>query len=250
MATTLSIQKSLDQAYSNSIQSSNKLIITGIIIILLGIFLFFCFISIFSLIFCFFTIIFGFSLTHNGLDSRKKSEKFKKGAFGEYIVSTELNQFPDDWYIFNDINMENYIGNTILDSQIDHILICPKGVYTIETKYHKGKIYGSENKLYWSQYLSRNEYKLYNPIKQGTTHSINLKKFFNKKGYNHWVNTIVVFSNQNVTLNVCSNNVPVLYIHELYDYLNNQKTIMNQKECLQLVHILKKTLITDSFQTG
>ena len=48
---------------------------------------------------------------------------FLKGAEGEKIVSDILETYPDNWYIFNDMR----IGT----AQIEHIVVCPKGVYTI-----------------------------------------------------------------------------------------------------------------------
>ena len=50
-------------------------------------------------------------------------------------------------------------------SQIDHVVINPRGVFVIETKNYSGRIYGSENQLEWTQVLSygRVKHKLYNP---------------------------------------------------------------------------------------
>jgi len=169
----------------------------------------------------------------------KTAIPFIKGAAGEIKVTHLLSEHSDDWYIFNDIK----VGI----SQIDHVVVCPKGVFTIETKNHQGTIYGSDSKEEWSQIVKK-KYKnkrnktytksfknsLYSPINQGRKHSYELSKYLSKCGYKVWVDTIVVFANHNVTLKVSSHKVPVIYANELNDYLENQRNIMAQESCKKI----------------
>ena len=58
---------------------------------------------------------------------------WRKGALGEYEVGAELERLPDDYFVFNDINTEEF-GN------FDHIVVGPKGIFAIETKNWTGLI--------------------------------------------------------------------------------------------------------------
>lgn len=72
-------------------------------------------------------------------------------------------------------------GNT---TQIDHIVINPRGVFVIETKNYSGEIYGSENQREWTQVLAYGNVKnkLYNPLKQNATHVYNVKRIVGNFG--------------------------------------------------------------------
>ena len=94
-------------------------------------------------------------------------------------------------YVINDLIVEND-GRT---SQIDHIVINSGGVFVIETKNYSGKIYGSENQHEWTQVLAygKTKNKLYNPLKQNTTHMYNVKRIVG----NLPIYSVVVFVQNN-----------------------------------------------------
>jgi hypothetical protein len=63
------------------------------------------------------------------------------GAIGENAVVSELKKLPDSYYVINDFSLEfsqpiynRKENDKIFSIQIDHILICPSGVFAIETK--------------------------------------------------------------------------------------------------------------------
>jgi len=157
----------------------------------------------------------------------KDGYKFHLGAVGERRVAQVLNRFPDDWFIINDL----VVGR----AQIDHIIVSPAGVYTIETKNFRGTIYGNAEKQKWSQVINHHKTTFYNPVKQGNGHSVALSKFLEENGFKKvWVDTIVVFSEPHAQLNVFSPKVPVLYLSELRAYFKHQKPIMNPELCSKI----------------
>lgn len=176
-------------------------------------------------------IIVGIILINSGL-------KFHIGAAGESHVTKVLSSFPDDWYIFNDMIVRR--------SQIDHIVICPKGIYTIETKNYQGTIYGNAEKQEWSQVIKYG-YKtsFYNPVKQGINHSVALSRYFEEGGFNNvWVNTIVVFTKPSVKLKVFSPKVPVIYLSELTEFFDKQRQIISHEQCIKIVKFIDKLIPT------
>lgn len=161
--------------------------------------------------------------------------KFHVGAVGESLVTKVLSSFPDNWYVFNDM----IVGR----SQIDHIVICPKGVYTIETKNYRGTIYGNAEKQEWFQVISEHKTPFYNPVKQGIGHSVALSKYLEESGFNKvWVNTIVVFAEPSVELKVFSPKVPVIHQSKLSEFFNNQKQGINHDECSKIAECMHKLI--------
>jgi hypothetical protein len=82
-----------------------------------------------------------------------------KGKMGEHLVKKYLKMLGDNYKIFNDIYLDDH-GKSV---QIDHVVISQFGIFCIETKNYKGKIYG-------------HSYEFYNPIKQNLSHLNALNK--------------------------------------------------------------------------
>jgi hypothetical protein len=78
-----------------------------------------------------------FILAHKKLDRdvaslERERLQFRKGAVGEAVVAHVLDNFPDDYYVINDITTD--FGN------IDHVVVGPSGAYIIDTKNWKGVV--------------------------------------------------------------------------------------------------------------
>ena len=114
------------------------------------------------------------------------------------------------WVIGGTIENEQYVINDLIlstnssSSQIDHVVINPRGVFVIETKNYSGEIYGSENQREWTQVLAYGKVKnkVYNPIKQNATHIYNVKKIIGDLP----IHSLIVFV-QNNTYHIDANNV-------------------------------------------
>lgn len=181
-------------------------------------------------------VLVGIILIIVGIVLISSGHKFHIGAVGESLVTKVLSSFPDDWHIFNDM----IVGR----SQIDHIVICPKGIYTIETKNYQGTIYGNAEKQEWSQVINY-DYKtsFYNPVKQGINHSVALSRYLEESGFNNvWVNTIVVFTEPSVKLKVFSPKVPVIYLSELTEFFNKQRQIISPEQCIKIAKFVHKLI--------
>lgn len=166
-----------------------------------------------------------------GLRSINEGNRFHAGAVGEKLVSDSFSKYPDNWYMFNDM----IIGS----SQIDHIVICPKGVYTIETKNYQGTIRGNAEETGWFQIIDkRHERPFYNPVLQGKKHSSELRKYLGKCGYKVWVGTIVVFTDPDSKLEVSSHDVPVIYLDKLNGFFDRQRNVMDQDFCERIVECI------------
>lgn len=102
----------------------------------------------------------------------KRKREHLSGEYGERKTTELLSDLKlEDEVIINDyIASRNRKNSSSI--QIDHIFISHKGIFVIETKDYRGRIYGSKDQNNWTQVLAYGEVKnkLYNPIKQNETH--------------------------------------------------------------------------------
>ena len=136
-----------------------------------------------------------------------------RGKIGETKVGWAIGKTRENQqYVINDL----IVLNNEMSSQIDHIVINPRGIFVIETKNYSGVIYGNENQREWTQVLAYGKVKnkLYNPLKQNATHVYNVKKIIG----NLPVYSLVVFV-QNNTRHIEANNfIPLSALKTALNY--------------------------------
>lgn len=117
-----------------------------------------------------------------------------KGCIGERHVANILSSLDSqDYTLLNDIYLPKENGQT---TQIDHLLISPKGIFVIETKNYKGWITGSEHSQYWNQTNYQRKDKLYNPIWQNAGHIKALETILGDMASEIPIHSIIVFGKQ------------------------------------------------------
>jgi predicted RNA-binding Zn-ribbon protein involved in translation (DUF1610 family) len=103
-----------------------------------------------------------------------------KGKKGVLLVELNLGRnIPNEKYIINNL----LFYNDGKSHQIDHIIICKKGIFVVETKNYSGQIYGQDNQREWTQVLAygRKKHQFYNPILQNKSHIYSLSKIIGRK---------------------------------------------------------------------
>ena len=98
-----------------------------------------------------------------------------KGIIGEFQINLILKmRLPADKYkLIKNVTLATDDGTT----QIDHILVCPYGVFVIETKNMKGWIFGAENQKLWTQKIFKYSIRFQNPLHQNYKHTKTLQKY-------------------------------------------------------------------------
>ena len=90
-----------------------------------------------------------------------------KGKAGELCVSALLKGLPEEKYILlNDVMLPTGKGTT----QIDHVLLSVYGIFVIETKNYKGRIYGNDYSEKWTQSIYGHKSQFMNPLRQNYGH--------------------------------------------------------------------------------
>ncbi len=144
------------------------------------------------------------------------------GKYGENRVKMVIGKtIANKQYVINDLIVLND-GKT---SQIDHIVINPRGVFVIETKNYSGIIYGSENQHEWTQVLAygKVKHKLYNPLKQNATHVYNVKNIIG----NLPIYSLVVFVKNNTSHIDANNAIPLL---SLKSVLRSGEVVLTEEQ--------------------
>lgn len=163
-----------------------------------------------------------------------------KGIIGERQVRRVLNKLPKEYKVLNDIMFRTETGTT----QLDHIVLSPKGIFIIETKNYSGNIYGDENSQYWTQVLYKTKNKLYNPILQNYGHVTAMKHLINKRDVKY--HPIIVFG-KGCKLNKIHSKTPVIYINKLKKVILNTESncYINSSNLKAIEDIIVRNNITD-----
>lgn len=99
-----------------------------------------------------------------------------QGNKAEKSVSNVLHSLGKPYYVYDNVMLKTKSGTT----QIDHVVISNYGIFVIETKSHKGMIFGDCNGKNWTQVLFNKSgvlhYQFYSPYLQNYGHLKNISK--------------------------------------------------------------------------
>lgn len=172
------------------------------------------------------TIILIFICFAKALSYAKKRKIYDYGIKGEEETAKVLDKLSNEYYVYNDI----IIGTKEKGAQIDHLVLSPYGIFSIETKNMRGKIIGKEEEQEWKQEKRGQGSEIYvkqfyNPCKQSIGHLHAIENMLAHAGFNDVkVYSIVSFNNNKDTiLSVQATKVKVLQTNKLYEYITSKK---------------------------
>lgn len=143
--------------------------------------------------------------------------RYTRGEKGEEIVSESFKGLQFPYYLINNLMLEDKKGFT---HQIDHILICYKGIFVIETKNYYGVIDSNANDSIWIRTIGTKRDTFGNPMHQNQSHIRAIKDIIGTKF--EYI-SLVVFVRNNAPYmpddNVINFSDLLLFINE---YPNNQ----------------------------
>lgn len=166
---------------------------------------------------------------------------YVKGILGEKIVAFILSSLSNDYYVFNDVYVEVGGHNT----QIDHVVVSPFGIFVIETKNYKGWIFGNDDQQYWIKNMYGRKYKFYNPVLQNRAHTKALHQYLNIS--NSFFIPVVVFLS-GVTLK-CETTANVIKMWSLRRFIRKYtRPVFNDVEVQEIVNKLREIFVEDKAQ--
>lgn len=161
--------------------------------------------------------------------TKKSFSKLDAGDFGEYLIYTKLKYFERTGgkLLFN-LYVPKLDGCT---TEIDVVLIHPKGIFVIESKNFSGWIFGNESHEYWTQTLPSSrgfvahKERFFNPILQNASHVLHLKHLCKLTTP---IRSIVVFSDDCELKHVTVSKNKRYEVLQLSDLRSKVSEIMNQ----------------------
>lgn len=179
------------------------------------------------------------------MSTGKKTDRALKiqGNRAEKGVADILYSLGCDYHIFNNVMLKTGKGTT----QIDHVVISKYGIFVIETKSHKGTIFGDCNSKMWTQVLftksGQKNYPFYSPYLQNYGHLRNLYKLFNLS-YMYFLG-IICFTSDSVDLSrvQCQNAIKVESLR--FIITSHTQVLLTDIQVSELCSILK----TDNIQS-
>ncbi|HEX55501.1 MAG: hypothetical protein DRO90_01195 [Candidatus Altiarchaeales archaeon] len=161
--------------------------------------------------------------------SYRKLIEWSSGIKGEEIIMKELKKLDDSYYLISGVVIAPNRGDT------DHIVIGRNGIFVIETKNYGGEIECDGDE--WRRYkISRQgrKYKLKigSPSNQVKRNAKALKdlilrhreKIFRRRMPHIWIDSILIFTNENAKLHLRNPTVNVLDVGELCEFIMNRES--------------------------
>lgn len=156
-----------------------------------------------------------------------------RGWIGETAVRRRIKKLPEEYKVINNVLLP-YKNRT---SQIDHVVVSRYGIFVLETKYMKGKIYGNERGHDWEKYSHGRKMTFRNPFHQNYGHIMGLVSLCNRPQKDFV--SIVIFVGE-PSLKIETRN-PIYNEKEFVDAIISYKTaIMSDVEVAEVVEKIKK----------
>lgn len=154
-------------------------------------------------------------------DNRKDIQNASAGRHGERVVTKILSrELSDRYYVINDANAA--FGRKT--AQIDHLVICPQGLFVLETKNWRGRLEGDEKENMWKQYRGDGAAPvfLHNPVEQNQHHIDVLRSFLKTRQLPSDINMIsaIVMTNRSSSWEIKNQTVPLMTPDDLPDFIS------------------------------
>lgn len=170
------------------------------------------------------------SLEEAGLKLKKSITDADTGAKAEQTVAEALNELPDDYFVFHDLEFPGF--------NIDHVVLGPNGIFLVETKSQQGNI-TQENDV-----LLRNGRKFFKDfLKQCWSQAYSLRDHLNaERLHGLSIKPILCFSRGFVEIRGPVRGVAVLNVGYLRPYILSQRGSLLAQARDQIIPLLAAAL--------
>jgi hypothetical protein len=157
----------------------------------------------------------------------KRAVDARRGAVAEEAVGNLLGELPEGFFVVHDIISKR--GN------IDHIVISPKGILTVETKSHKGVVSCEGEMLKRDGQPFEKDF-----IKQAWSQAFSIRDLLTSHGITvPKPHPVLLFPNADVQVRKQVRGVEIISRRYLPVYLKHLQTSMTAKEAEKIFEILK-----------
>ena len=161
------------------------------------------------------------------LKGMRRVERFFKGARGEEKVSAALRNLPSGYHVFNDYVAEG--------KHIDHVVVGPSGVFSVETKCWAGELSIEEGQILINGRLPSRL-----PVPQALREAGYVKAALERLGWTGKVIPVLAFASDNFRSHALElNGTLVLNSSELTSTIASATAILPETEVRRLVGIME-----------
>ena len=153
-------------------------------------------------LFIMFSVILMFLILY-GIIPPGESPERRAGRIGEEMISHLIQDIlTDDDFLLNNVRIE-IDGN---ETELDNIIVNSYGIFIIEVKNYKGKLYGKEDDYEWTKIKvseAGNSYQdnVKNPVKQVKRQVYILSRYLKDHGFHIWIDGYVFLVRGNSPIN-------------------------------------------------
>ncbi len=145
------------------------------------------------------------------------------GAAGEDYTLSVLRDLPDEYIIFNQLEVPDDRSRTGV-RELDFVVCGPNGIFVIESKNHNGELEGDENDQEWTVHkIGRRggEYSstVRNPVRQVKQQVHVLGAYLKGEKVLDWICGVVALSRNNDLSGIASSSVPVMRSVDVTEYI-------------------------------
>jgi len=166
------------------------------------------------------------------------------GLNGERRLTSQLAKLPEDYDIYTNVFVE-WQGKK---SELDSVVVGPTGIYVVEMKSMRGRVYGDEAEKNW--YLEKTGRQggvygkeFYNPTKQVGTHVYRLANNLRPLSKNLWVQGVVLFDRE-TSLDVTSQKSIVTNdVDQLRAYIEKQPLTVEAKDIARIKSYFERGVV-------
>ena len=157
----------------------------------------------------------------------RRVERFFKGARGEERVSGILETLPDGYHVFNDF--------VACGKHVDHVVVGPGGVFSVETKFWRGKVTVEEGRILLDGQLPDRS-----PVAQANREATLVRNALAAAGWNGNVTPVLTFASDTFATHRANiKGTVVMNASELKESFASDRVVIPPAELGRLVSLME-----------
>lgn len=157
----------------------------------------------------------------------RRVERFFKGARGEERVSGILKTLPDGYHVFNDF--------VACGKHVDHVVVGPGGVFSVETKFWRGKVTVEDGRILLDGQLPDRS-----PIAQANREATLVRNALANAGWSGQVTPVLTFASDTFATHRANiKGVVVMNASELRESFASDRVVIPPAELGRLVSLME-----------
>ncbi len=157
----------------------------------------------------------------------RRVERFFKGARGEERVSGILETLPDGYHVFNDF--------VACGKHVDHVVVGPGGVFSVETKFWRGKVTVEEGRILLDGQLPDRS-----PVAQANREATLVRNALAAAGWNGDVTPVLTFASDTFATHRANiKGAVVMNASELKESFASDRVVIPPAELGRLVSLME-----------